>query len=111
MYEEITRYPELTAYLGANRDALQKRDIRESGWWLFGRTQALSCVKVDKLSVNMLARDTDDLKVEFVPAGQGVFGGYYITADNEALLHRIEQVLKSSDFMHFIKLLKKYKRP
>ena len=107
--EEIKQYPELMAYLEDNRGQLLKRDIGQTEWWLFGRTQALSCVKVDKLSVNMLARDAGDLKVTFVPAGQGVFGGYYITASDETLLHRIEKVLKSPDFMQFVKVLKKYK--
>lgn len=106
---EICEFPSLKKYLMENRIHLKKRDIRQDEWWLYGRTQALNCVRQPKLSVNMLIRDVDDLKIVYVAAGCGVYSGYYISATDDELLHRINDALRSSDFIRYVKALKKYK--
>lgn len=108
-YQELTESPFLKQYLDSNKEALLKRDNRQNEWWLYGRTQALSCVYLPKLSVNTLVREVKDIKIEYVPIGQGVYSGYYITAPDEELLYQIKDAITTPDFIRYVKALKKYK--
>ena len=107
-YEELAAYPAISNYFHAYKAQLQKRDIREGEWWLYGRTQALTCVRQAKLSINNLVRTVEDLKIVLAPEGTGVYSGYYITASSPDMLHTIDQILKTSDFINYVKALKKY---
>lgn len=108
-YENISAYPGISRYLEDNRERLLNRDSRQEEWWLYGRTQALDCVSHPKLAVNLLVRDEKDIKIVFVPQGEGVYSGYYIKADNELILKQVEGWLRSADFIRYIRALKKYK--
>lgn len=108
-WQEIGVIPTLKDYLDKHKSQLMKRDTRQTQWWLYGRTQALACVRQPKLSVNMLVRDVDDLKTVYVATGDGVYSGYYITADSEDLLHQINDEIHSPQFIRYVRTLKKYK--
>lgn len=108
-YDKISAYPEISHYLEDNQERLLNRDSRQEEWWLYGRTQALDCVSHPKLAVNLLVRDENDVKIVFVPQGEGVYSGYYIKADNEKDLINVEDWLRSDNFIRYIRSLKKYK--
>ena len=74
----------------------------------FGRTQALKDTYTKKLAVNNLIRDKKDLKVTKVKAGQGVYSGFYILAD-DVDDKWIKKTIISDEFVAFVKSLKKYK--
>lgn len=76
-------------------------------WYLYGRTQALKDVFVDKLSVNTLIRDVSTVKVRYVPAGSGIYSGLYVIST--VPLRRVEKLLLADDFVRYVASLKKYK--
>lgn len=108
-YHRIEECPALDIYLQKHKEQLEKRDSRQAGWWQFGRTQALASVWTDKLGINMLLRHVDDIKISFVPQGQGLFNGYYITAPTCDELQKAFGYIRSGTFVDFVKSLKKYK--
>ena len=107
--EVLRKHRTLSKWLTANQSKLKDRDIRQVGWWLFGRSQAVNSVAQPKLAVNALVRDQADLKVSFVEPGQGVYSGYYVTAEDSSQLQRIHEVLMDDTFIRYIRSLKKYK--
>jgi adenine-specific DNA-methyltransferase len=97
----------LWKHLSANRERLENRAItNKNEWYLFGRTQALRDVCRDKIAVNQLLRDKDSIKINFVPMGSGVYGGLYVIG---AELDDIESVLRTDEFVEYVKSLKNYK--
>ena len=108
-FQNISVHPDIFRYLENNRVRLQNRDSRQKEWWLYGRTQALHCVSRPKLAVNILARDVKDIKIVFVPQGEGVYSGYYIKVGDKIDLKQIMKWLQSADFISYIRALKKYK--
>ena len=77
------------------------------GWYLYGRTQALSDVWKDKISINTLLRTKADLKVEEAKAGKGIYSGLYIIGDID--IKTAKEILISDEFVEYIKCIKKYK--
>ena len=63
----------------------------------------------DKLSINTLLRTEKDLKIEYVPKGEGIYGGLYAITHDGIPLEDIKQILETPQFADYIKLLKKYK--
>jgi len=60
-----------------------------------------------KYSVNTIIRDIGSIKFHPVPAGSGVYSGLYILTDVNARI--IEGLLKSDEFITYVKALKSYK--
>lgn len=106
---EIFADERIAKYLNDNKAVLLKGKSETdcSDWYLYGRTQALKDVWVDKYSINTVVRDVDSIKLHFVPSGSGVYSGLYIiTKIPEA---RLREALLSREFVNYIVMLKKYK--
>lgn len=91
-------------------------DTENPAWYLYGRTQALNDVKYNKISVNNLIRNSNDIKLYFLMTDNkeqfGVYSGYYIPIYNKHIGHKIMEVLRydmSEDFIEYIKAVGKYK--
>ena len=91
-------------------------DTENPAWYLYGRTQALNDVKYDKISVNNLIRNSNDIKLYFLINKDkeqfGVYSGYYIPIYNKYIGYKIMEVLRydmSEDFIEYIKAVGKYK--
>ena len=91
-------------------------DTENPAWYLYGRTQALNDVKYDKISVNNLIRNSNDIKLYFLINNDkeqfGVYSGYYIPIYNKSIVYKIMEVLRydmSEDFIEYIKAVGKYK--
>lgn len=90
-------------------------DIENPAWYLYGRTQALNDVKYNKISVNNLIRNNDDIKLYFLVNGKeqfGVYSGYYIPLYNESVENKVMKKIRyglSDDFVEYIKAVGKYK--
>ena len=90
-------------------------DIENPSWYLYGRTQALNDVKYNKISVNNLIRNNDDIKLYFLVNNKeqfGVYSGYYIPLYNEAIENKVMKKIRyglSDDFVEYIKAVGKYK--
>ena len=76
-------------------------------WYLYGRTQALKDVNVNKIAINTTIKNTDSIKLNWVPAGCGVYSGLYILTDIS--YDMISSIIISDDFIKYIASLKKYK--
>ncbi len=98
-------------YLIAHKPELLNRSKKDSAtekWYTFGRSQALKDTFKDKLTLNTLLRNKDDIKMHEAPAGTGVYGGLYIISNTYGF-NEIQAVLKTDEFVSFITLLGKYK--
>lgn len=92
-----------------NKEALLKGKKEYAGWYLFGRTQALTDVYRSKLSINTLARKKEDFKLVEIEEGEGIYSGLYLITDFDISFNFIKNIIASDDFIEYIKLLKKYK--
>lgn len=98
-------------YLTLNKEKLLNRSIErnaKNNWYAFGRSQALADTFNDKLTVNALIRNKNDLKMIEAPAGVGVYSGLYLTTKTYDF-DTIKNLLRSDEFVNFISLLGKYK--
>lgn len=105
---EIKKHKEVFNYMLKNKDFLEKRSLDKKGkWYLFGRTQALNDVFKEKIAINTIVKDVKSIKLELVPANKGVYSGLYILTDFS--FDEIKNVIKSDEFIQYIKILKNYK--
>ena len=63
----------------------------------------------DKFAINILLRTENDIKLEEVGAGKGVYSGLYIVSNYNISLDDIKHIIITKDFAKYISLLKKYK--
>ncbi len=104
----IKENAKLWDYLSFNRVALENRSIeKKSKWFLFGRSQSLKDICKNKIAINQLIKDKRSIKLNFVPAGCGVYGGLYILTDKS--IAEIKSILVSDEFIDYVKALKNYK--
>ncbi|MBQ0115480.1 MAG: N-6 DNA methylase [Bacteroidales bacterium] len=107
--KEIFANKEVKEHLLAQKEFLLKGKEEYSGWYLYGRTQALADVYRPKLSVNSLVRTEKDLKLFDLKVGEGIYSGLYIITDFDIDFEEIKRLIVSADFIEYVKLLKKYK--
>lgn len=92
-------------------------DIENPAWYLYGRTQALNDVKYDKVAINNLIRNEEDIKVYFLfdtvrDRQYGIYSGYYIPIYNKTMAEKVLKVIHyylADDFVEYIKAVGKYK--
>lgn len=92
-------------YFENKKDDLSKGNF-EKEWWLYGRTQGINDVCKNKVSMNVLIRDVNSVKLHMVKEGECVYSGLYILNCDYST---ITTILKSNDFINYLKILKKYK--
>ncbi len=99
----------LARHFEAHKEDLLKGRDEYPTYYEYGRTQALLDVWKYKIAVNALLRTENDLKVEEVKAGEGIYSGLYIVSEMEIPFEDIKNILVSQDFAEYVRLLKKYK--
>lgn len=99
----------IAQFLNENKEQLLKNKTEEENynWFLFGRTQALKDVYIEKWAINTVIKDIRSIKLNHIIAGCGVYSGLYILT--KVPQNILEQAIFSDDFIEYIKLLKKYK--
>lgn len=107
--EEIFNNKTLKKYFNENKERLLKGKEEKENWYLFGRTQGLLDVYRDKMAINVLLRNINDIKCSFVKEGCGVYSGLYITKECDIEFEEVEKILKSEEFVSYVKSHKKYK--
>ena len=107
--DEFKKYERAYNHLFSNQERLTKgRDVEDDKYWyLFGRTQALKDVSRRKYAINTIIKDISSVKLECVPEGCGLYSGLYILTEIE--FEEIERLVKSEDFINYVRLLKNYK--
>lgn len=109
--KEISGDTLLYNYLLDNKEKLLKRSSEKNNelyWYAFGRSQAINDTFKDKIAINTLIRDENDLKIIKAPAGTGVYSGLYLVGDG-LKFEKIEKMLNSKEFAVYVSLLSKYK--
>ena len=99
----------LAEYLESSKERLLKgrKELDVPEWYLYGRTQALKDVWVDKYAINTVVRDISSIKFNKVKSGEGVYSGLYILSDVPEEI--IRNLIFSEGFIKYIRVLKKYK--
>ena len=107
--DEIFSDKQVAKYLEENKSRLLKgrSEYEMPGWYLYGRSQAIKDVFKDKISINSIIKSPETIKLNFVPAGSGVYSGLYIVGDIGNL--PINEIIKSERFMRYVSALRKYK--
>ena len=105
--ETILSHSKIADYLISHKETLIKSDKRKKDWYLFGRTQAIRDVYIDKIAVNTIIKDKNSIKINFVPAGKGIYSGLYIISDVEFSI--VKEIIDSEDFIDYLRVLKNYK--
>jgi adenine-specific DNA-methyltransferase len=90
-------------------------DLENCAWYLYGRSQAIRDVKYNKIVVNNVVRNVDDIKTEilinFKDSQNGVYSGYYIPLYEYDCI-KIDKILKlieNKKFVQYVKAVGKYK--
>lgn len=91
-----------------NENALRSRSKVDGKYWLsYARTQGIEDTFVDKVTVNNLYRDANDVKLVEAPAGTGVYGiGAYVTGMG---IDDLREALSDELFWVLVRSLRKYK--
>lgn len=99
----------ISDYMYLNSEKILKgRDIEDvNDWHLYGRSQAVKDVYKNKIAINTYIKDINSIKFTIAPSGIAVYSGLYILTDIE--FDVIEFILKSYEFIEYIKSLKNYK--
>lgn len=107
--DELEGHTEAFSHLLSHKEQLSKqRDIAsDSAWFLFGRTQALRDVSKKKYAINTVVKNIESIRLEQVDAGKGIYSGLYILTETD--FKTIQRTILSEDFIHYVKMLKKYK--
>lgn len=107
--EELFSYPEIAEYLTKHKaDLLKKQtELQNKTWFLYGRSQAIKDVYLKKYAINTIIKSVETIKLIEVPSGYGIYSGLYIITDVPYEL--IESIIKSNDFITYLKILKHYK--
>lgn len=105
--KEIFSDQAIAQYLNAHKDKLLKGHSEYTGWYLYGRTQALRDVSSNKIAINTTIKDINSIKLIPVKAGEGIYSGLYILTS--VPFEIIEKEIKRKDFINYLKILKKYK--
>lgn len=97
-------------YLTPYKEKLLKRNTDKNikDWFYFGRSQGLKDVNKERLGINNIIKDINSIKINTVPIGCLIYSGLYIYSEKYDL-KIIEGILKTEDFIKYIKSLKKYK--
>lgn len=106
-YEDIFNDKATAQYLNENKKTLLKGCPEYPGWYLYGRTQALRDVGTKKIAINTTIKDISSIKLAVVEEGAGIYSGLYILTS--VPFEIIENVIKTEDFINYLKILKKYK--
>lgn len=107
--EKIFEDENVRSHLLSHKEDLLKGRAEFTGWYLYGRTQALSDVYCPKLAINTLVRSVKDLKLVELVEGEGVYSGLYIITNFNISLQEIKDIIATEEFIEYVKLLKKYK--
>ena len=106
--EEISKHKDIFKYLTASKLVLLNRAIADKkNWHLFGRSQGIHDVFVDKVSINSLIKDISTIKLNYVEAGKGIYSGLYILGGYS--FSEIKGAIETEEFIEYLKLLKNYK--
>ena len=108
-WNELSKYAPLGKYMLRHKKKLLERssDASDDMWYLYGRSQAVKDISKYKIAINTCIKDIDSIKLNPVPAGSGVYSGLYILTDRP--FADIEFIVRSNDFINYIRSLKKYK--
>lgn len=107
--EKVFADSTLAKHFETHKKDLLKERAEYSTYYEYGRTQALLDVWKYKVAINTLLRTENDLKIEEVKAGEGVYSGLYIVSELEIPFDDIKKILVTQDFAEYVRLLKKYK--
>jgi adenine-specific DNA-methyltransferase len=107
--DEIFKNDSIASYLNERKSELLKgkNESQYPDWYLYGRTQALKDVYEEKIAINTLIKDINSIKLNRVPIGSGLYSGLYILTYVPFSI--VETILKSENFISYIKTLKNYK--
>lgn len=108
-HKKIFENKEVAIYLNEHKETLLKgKDEKKTPeWYLYGRTQALKDVWIDKYAINTCIKDIESIKLNKVAAGCGLYSGLYILTNIQE--KTLRDIIESKEFIAYICMLKKYK--
>lgn len=107
---DIKKHPHIMSYLEEFKEDLLNRkcDNNIVDWFYYGRSQGLKDTHRKRIAINTIIKDIDTIKINDIPEGCVIYSGLYIYSDTIDI-SKIESLLKTNDFVEYVKSLKKYK--
>jgi adenine-specific DNA-methyltransferase len=107
---ELKKNKEIYKYLLSNKDILLDRSLQKNtNWYEFARSQALLDVYKKKIAINTIIRSVDTLKISMLDSGTAIYSGLYILCNDERNFKKIFNILRSNEFIDYVKALNKDK--
>lgn len=99
--EFIQQFPGVSSYLKSFIERLNRRDKdKNSKWFEFGRSQALSHLNQEKLLLSTLI--TEEVKIHHIAKNQVPYSGICIYQKGDLSLDIAEKILKSDEFLNYV---------
>ncbi len=99
-------FPNTYSFLLKNKKALMQRSLdRNSEWYSFGRSQALTSVLYDKVVIKSLIKDKIDYF--FIPKGEFVYSGLYSNVND---YESESKILKNKKLINYLRTYGQDKR-
>ncbi|MCL2361660.1 MAG: SAM-dependent methyltransferase [Defluviitaleaceae bacterium] len=96
------KYPFGMSYLEQHKEKLSKRDSdKNSAWFEYGRSQALSHLNQDKLLISTVI--TNEIKTYILTRDEIPTSGLYITPKAEYGLDVAKRILHTNEFLNYVK--------
>ena len=106
--DELKKDKKLFDYLSSFEDSMSKRSLDVgTPWYGFGRSQGIIDVAEKRIAINSLVRSVDDIKLQIIEPGSGIYSGLYILT--KLPIETIATYLKNEEFVKYVSLLGKYK--
>ena len=106
--EELKKqFPKAYNYLRKNKEKLEKRDLRNTDWFLFGRSQGIKNSNQKKIIFkHIISRETPVVIPYILDEDIVVYGGIFTTSND---LKRVKNIFSSSEFAKYCSLVGKDK--
>lgn len=96
-------YPLTYKYLLSIKDELLKRDIDKNAvWYEYGRSQGVQSMDNEKIVVSTMVKD--EVNFYRLPSDVFMYSGIFIVKKNNSDWDIVEKVLKSEEFIKYIKI-------
>lgn len=108
LYDEETmktRFPLGYQYLLEKKEKLQKRDMEKdssSGWYAYARSQGIKNSRQKKLVFKQIQKkETKKIEVHMLDEDILVYGGAFVTAENEEKLKEMQKIMETESFARY----------
>ncbi|WP_341266640.1 hypothetical protein [Candidatus Phytoplasma fraxini] len=100
--------PTIYNILCQNEKKLNARSLQKQKWYEFARTQGILDIEKEKIVINNIIKNLENIKFKILSPSIVPYSGYYILTDKYDF-EFIKTILMKQDFIEYLKILGKSK--